>query len=150
MKNYPSNLFETQTMNCYFYQRYREIKNFVGDKSKRLTSKTFLDDRFTLLNHSKLHLGYTDVQFVYKRLLLFGECKIFFKHFNENVIIANKPDNHIASFIGMFIKRLINAESKDFDWEIQGIIYDMESIFGTVESQYIDLLIQSFSQLETK
>lgn len=143
----PTNLFTTQTLNGYYYTINKDIRLFIEAKSKRLTSKTFIDNRFISINYKKLHLFYSDVQTIYKRLLIFGDAKVYFKHLDGYVIIQFKRNDHVSSFLGMFVKRLIAAEDKNFDQEIYEIVEDMETIFKQYETQYIDVLINSFNQL---
>lgn len=145
----PRSLFEIQLQNAYCVKRSRFIREFVEAKSKRLTSLTFVDNRFTRLNYEKLHFMYADTQTIFKRLLVFGDCKIYLKHFNTFIIVVFRQNDHQASFLGMFSKRLskIDIMTKQ---EIIELEEDFEYIFQTIESKYIDVLINSFSQLKSE
>ena len=143
----PRSLFEIQLLNCYCVRAYKQIRDLVEAKSKRLTSLTFVDSRFTLINFEKLHFQYQDVQNVYKRLLVFGDCKIELKHFNVWVIIVFRQNGHQASFLGMFIKRTSKIDTLD-QYALNELLEDMEYIFDTLESQYINTFIESIQHLK--
>ncbi len=148
-KRAPGSLLEMQVSVAYYIKTYHELRSFLESKSKRLTSKMFLDERFARVNY-RLGFGYKDLQTVIKRILLFGTANVRFKHFdNDYVIFEYRRNGKVSSFIGMFIKRIMKLdETEYFESDIRDLIISMENIFQQHESKYIQMILNSFKQLQ--
>jgi len=149
-KRAPGSLLEMQIKVAYYIEKYPELRGFLESKSKRLTSKMFIDERFTIINYSKLHFGYKDLQTTLKRILLFGNANVKFKHFkNDYIIFEYRRNGKISSFIGMFIRRIMKLdETEYFRDDVKALLISMNSMFEQHEEKYIQMILTSLKQLQ--
>ena len=75
---YPKSFFDLQIKNAYYYERYDDLRKSIDKFAEELAELTFNEEQFRKYN-IHLQLQFSELKMVYKRLLIFGECRIDFQ-----------------------------------------------------------------------
>jgi len=149
-KELPKNLFEIQIASAFHYWKYDELRLLIDEFAEQLSTFVFQDDRFRSYNyHMQFHPH--DVKMVFRRILVFGECKIEFKQFGKSLNISFKNKGNLISFVGMFLYQLTKI---DFDgtWtKYKGeVLGRMKKVFyKKMETKYQTVFLDSIERLRS-